>query len=173
MMVRIAGCIFITGATTLGGIQRAKRLRDQYREMQYLYKIICSIQSEIRYARAYLSEIFTETGQKLKNPYKDWLVQLGRWMEEEHREMFDEMWKKSIGKYLSESLLPKKELEKLDVLGGQLGIADMEIQIRFLDLYLEQMDQTMKEMQDEMKTRIRLNHCLGVMSGILISVLLL
>ena len=47
------------------------------------------------------------------------------------------------------------------------------MQIKTLDLYLEEIRLSMEEMREEMRTKIRLCHCLGVMSGIFITVLLL
>ena len=48
----------------------------------------------------------------------------------------------------------------------------MEAQIRSLDLYLEELKKSMEEKMEGMKTRIRLCHCLGVMSGIFLTILL-
>ncbi|MGN1267522.1 MAG: stage III sporulation protein AB [Dorea sp.] len=172
-MIRILGCGLIIGATTLLGISQARNVKEQYVEMQYLYQIICSIQSEIRYARAYLSEIFSNIGKTSRQPYKRWLTELGTWMETENRETFENMWQKSIGEYLPQSLLPKKEMERLVGLGSHLGIMDIQMQVRVLEMYLEQLTGTMNEVQEKMKTKVRLCYCLGVMSGMFVSILLL
>lgn len=66
-----------------------------------------------------------------------------------------------------------EELDKLINLGGQLGVADIEMQVKTLDLYLEEMSLSMEEMRGGMKAKVRLCHCLGVMSGIFITVLLI
>ena len=75
--------------------------------------------------------------------------------------------------YLGASGLPEEELDKLINLGGQLGVADIEMQVKTLDLYLEEMSLSMEEMRGGMKAKVRLCHCLGVMSGIFITVLLI
>ncbi len=171
-MLRLIGMVVVIGTTTLMGMQRAERIRSQYAQMQYLQKIIYSIQSEICYARAYLSEIFTEIGIKSEDPYKKWLINLGQSMEERNEESFEKIWKKSIVRYLSGVNLPMQEKERLMYLGNQLGTADVEMQVRVLEVYLQQIKTEMSEMRDSMREKIRLCHCLGVMSGILIAVLL-
>lgn len=172
-MIRIFGGLFITGATTLLGITKANEVKEQYGQMQYLQRLIFMTKSEIQYARAYLGEIFDQIGRKAYEPYKSWLFDLSRKMEAREEGTFGDMWEKSIDKHLRQCGLPAKELERLKGLGAQLGFADMEVQIRLLDLYLEQLAQTMSEVREEMKVKVRLCHCLGVMSGILITVLLI
>lgn len=64
-------------------------------------------------------------------------------------------------------------LLRLAAFGSQLGIADAEMQVKLLDLYLDELRLTMDELREEMRTKIRICHCLGVMSGIFITVLLI
>ena len=47
------------------------------------------------------------------------------------------------------------------------------MQVKILELYLTRLELSMEEMQGEMKSKVRLCHCLGIMSGILIVILLL
>ena len=62
-MLRIAGSVFVIGATTLLGIKRASELREGCRQMEYVRNLFYQIQSEIRYARSPLGEIFTYVGK--------------------------------------------------------------------------------------------------------------
>ena len=67
----------------------------------------------------------------------------------------------------------REELLKLKELGERLGLADVTMQVKILELYLTRLELSMEEMQGEMKSKVRLCHCLGIMSGILIVILLL
>ena len=58
-------------------------------------------------------------------------------------------------------------------MGSQLGIADVEMQVKALELYLTQLSESMEDIREEIKTKVRLYHCLGVMSGMLIVILLM
>ena len=85
---------------------------------------------------------------------------------------FEDIWKCSVEKSLKILELPVCELETLKSLGNQLGYADVQIQVKLLDLYLEHLEHTISEVQEEIKGKTRLYHCLGLMSGLLISIVL-
>lgn len=174
MLMRVIGGIIVIGATSLFGMEQARSLQEQYEEMLCLQKLIYYIQSEIGYARTYLSEIFELTGRKTKEPYQKWLMELSGWMKEENQERFHEMWEKSIEMYLNKEVkLPKKELQRLKELGKQLGTSDVQSQIRFLEFYLQQLRETTNDLRMNLYTRKKLSYCMGIASGIFLFVLLI
>ena len=69
--------------------------------------------------------------------------------------------------------IPQDMLESLIRLGGELGTIDIEMQVRTLDLYLEQMEQKMEDMRTEQKEKIRLYQCIGVTGGVFLAIILL
>lgn len=172
-MIRAFGCLLVIGAATLMGVAKASDIREQYAQMQRLERIICALQGEMRYARAHLGEIFERLGHREEEPYQSWLLELSRRMDEKREGTFGELWSQSIAASLRTSRLPGRELERLESLGSQLGSADLTLQIRTLELYLEQLSQAMEERRGQMRTKVRLCHCLGVMGGIFTAVLLL
>ena len=172
MLLKITGGVLIMAATSIWGWSAAEKLRNQYEQLRYLEKVVCMLRSEIRYARSYLGEAFRQIGRTAKSPYKEWLLNLDSRMEERNGIAFDRLWEECSRKYLKDAGLPKGAFEKLTAFGSQLGVADAGMQIKILDLYLEEIRQTMEEHQEEMRTKMRLCHCLGVMSGIFITILL-
>ena len=68
--------------------------------------------------------------------------------------------------------LPEYELEALKSLGNQLGYADIQVQMRLMDFYQEHLERTIREVHGEVQTKVKLYHCLGVMSGLFVAVLL-
>jgi len=84
----------------------------------------------------------------------------------------EDIWKNSIERNLKILELPFCELEALKSLGNQLGYADIQVQMRLLDLYQEHLENTIREVHDQVQTKVRLYHCLGVMSGLFVAVLL-
>ena len=172
-MIKMAGALLIVSTTTLAGIEKAKRLRNHLRQMKYLQRILCLIQSEIRYSRSFLGEIFAQIGQNAEEPYKSWLLGVSERTNAFTGENFEIIWRDSIEKDLKTLDFSENELETLKSLGNQLGFADVKVQTRLIDLYLEHLERTIDDLHTEMKTKVRLYHCLGVMSGLLVSVLLL
>ena len=80
---------------------------------------------------------------------------------------------KHTGKWLKGAGLPPEELQKLKELGKSMGMADLEMQVKSLDLYLEELARSMSDLRPVIKNKIRLYHCLGVMSGLFLSILLI
>lgn len=171
-MIKMVGGMFIIGATTLLGMKRASEIQDQYIQTQYLQKLIYMLRSEIFYARSCLGEAFLRIGTSCEEPYKQWLLTIRSQMGQRGGETFPMIWKESTQKCLRYAGLPSEARKQLLSLGGQLGIADIEMQVKNLDLFLAELNLTMEDMREGMKAKVRLYHCLGVMSGIFITVLL-
>ena len=172
-MMRLIGMALIIASTSLAGIKKAESMNEKQKQMQYLYWIISMMQSEIRYARSCLGEIFLMIGKKLKNPYDDWLLDIGKHLQDREAKKMEEMWELSIRKYLSKTQLPETEMIRLSELGSQLGVADMEMQMKNIDIYLRQLEASIEEHKQALQSRMKICQYLGVMSGILISILLL
>lgn len=172
-MVKLAGCFLVIGTTTLLGIQKGADIEDAYRQLQYIQRLMYLLQSEIRYSRTYLGEIFIHLGKKSAGAYQEWLLCLGGEMGKRTGEKFEEMWRESIEVHLANLNIPQGEMERLLALGSQLGNVDARMQLKTLDLYQEQLAQSMEELRDGMKTKVRLCRCLGIMSGMFLSVLFL
>ena len=80
-MLKILGSILVIAATTLYGMKRAADLKEQYVQMEYVRQVFGKVQSEIRYARDPLGEIFSCIGRNAREPYGTWREELGKKME--------------------------------------------------------------------------------------------
>lgn len=76
-------------------------------------------------------------------------------------------------KHLEKTKLYEKDLDRLISLGENLGYLDKEMQIGTIDLYLENLEQETMEARDNLSKNSRLYQCLGVASGILITILII
>lgn len=171
-MMKITGALLIVGMTSVWGIMKAEKVKNQLENMKYLQRILSLIQSEIRYSRLFLGEIFENIGQGVKEPYKSWLMEISEKANSFTGERFEDIWKDSCKRHLESLDLPEQELNSLKSLGNQLGYADIQVQMRLLDLYQENLERTIREVSDQVKTKTRLYHCLGVMGGLFVAVLL-
>lgn len=172
-MLKIWGSLFIVCASTLLGMYRAAEFQKQYREMEYVNRLLTQMQSEIRYARSSLGEIFARMGKDACEPYKSWFFAMVDGMKRRDGESLARIWSDSVKKCLKNAGLPGEETERLAELGSQLVSVDIEQQIRVIDLYLARLALSMKERREEMKAKVKLCRCLGMMGGLLIVTLLL
>lgn len=173
MLLKLAGAVLIIGTASLGGVHAADGLQNQYRQMQYLQRLMCRLKSEIWYARSYLGEAFRQIGISAEEPYQRWLTSMAAKMECKDGRTFAEIWEEQVKECLGDSGLPESAISHLKRLGTQLGNTDIDMQVKTLELYLKESEQFMEEMHGEMKTKIKLYHCLGVMSGIFVTIILI
>ena len=142
------------------GMLQAAKIEECYRQMRYLRKLIFRIRSEIRYSRRVLPEAFLSVGSEAQEPYKMWLLSLYERLENRQGTSLAGIWEEETRTHLPVIGIPQDMLESLIRLGGELGTIDIEMQVRTLDLYLEQMEQKMEDMRTEQKEKIRLYQCI-------------
>ena len=162
----------IVGMTSIWGITKADNMKRQLDNMKELQRIISLLQSEIRYSRAFLGEIFENIGQGVREPFKSWLLEMSKQTNLFTGNSLGDIWKSSVERNLSVLELPACVFDSLKLLGNQLGYADVQVQMRLLDLYQEHLERTIREVHEQVQTKVRLYHCLGVMSGLFVAVLL-
>ena len=75
-MTKIIGSLLIISATSLWGVRMANGFKDEYRQIQYIQKILWQIKSRIGYTRADLGEVFLQVARELREPYKSWLMDI-------------------------------------------------------------------------------------------------
>lgn len=172
-MIKATGTFLIILATTLMGIEASRSAQNQYMQMLHLQKLIYRIRSEIQYKRAYLEDAFLFVGKSEEEPYRSWLLQMGKELESRDNKQISQIWKEQTKRWISSVGLPKKEYHLLMELGKNMGMEDLEMQVKSLDLFLEELIHGMDELRPVIKNKIRLYHCLGVMSGVFLSVLLI
>ena len=128
------------------GMLQAAKIEECYRQMRYLRKLIFRIRSEVRYSRRVLPEAFLSVGSEAQEPYKMWLLSLYERLENRQGTSLAGIWEEETRTHL---------------------------QVRTLDLYLEQMEQKMEDMRTEQKEKIRLYQCIGVTGGVFLAIILL
>lgn len=70
-------------------------------------------------------------------------------------------------------MISRKEKENLKEVGARLGNLDLKMQIRSLELYEEKVEESLRQIQKQMYTKMRLYYLMGIMGGILTVVLLI
>ena len=171
--MKVLGSLLIIGATSLFGCRMAIDMEQRYAQMKELRQIMYLLQSEIAYSRAFLAEAFLRISRQTSEPYSVWLRQMYYRMQKRTGGTFEQVWYETIQEYLISARLPSQEKKRLEELGKCLGSPDAGMQVKSIDLYEEQLALSMHEVKEGLRTKKRLCHCLGVMSGIFLAILLI
>lgn len=171
--MKVLGSLMMIGATTLLGCRAAMDMETSYSQLKYIRQLMYMLQSEIRYSQSYLAEAFLHISEQVKDPYAAWLRQLYYRMIHRRSGNFEKLWSDTIREYLNGLKVPATEMKRLEQVGQYLGSADTQMQVKNIELFIEQIDIEMREMREGLGNRKRLCHCLGVMSGIFLAILLI
>ena len=82
------------------------------------------------------------------------------------------MWNETVIKHLSEIIVCDRDLDKLKELGENLGFLDKDMQMNYINLYLENLSLSIAENQDKVQADEKLSRVLGILAGIFIIVFL-
>ena len=167
-MLRIVGATFIIFGCVGMGMSYRLRFRDGLWHLRYMHKILELFMSEISFGRSTLPECCRNIGEKMEEPYKNALLSIGR-----QEENFFSKWEEHMGKALLDVPVTKAEKEMLLGFSGCFGVADHRMQIRTIEQYRDMLASAIKNREEVLAQQERLATGLGIMSGILLTVILL
>jgi stage III sporulation protein AB len=172
-ILKITGCIFVitscTGMGWLFGTEIKKRLED----LKSAKTIALLLRGDIRYAHTALPEALDNVSRRHEGRLAPFLKRVAKDLREYSGKSFNEIWKSAMNSELNHTSLTKKDKMCLMQFGEQLGYLDKDMQINHIDWYITQVEEDMKEISLDAKDRIRLYRSLGVLFGVLITILIL
>lgn len=172
MLKLTGGILTILAGSLLGGCLAWEQDRI-CQEMRYLQGLMLRLRGELWYSRMMLSDIFRKLAGEMKEPYDRWLSEMTDRMCRKDGGNLVEIWSQEVGTHLTGNMIPEEERRRLMELGGFLGHADIEMQIRYLDCYLEELADAIKKRRSMLGEKKKLYRSLGVIGGILIAVMLI
>lgn len=175
LFIRAFGVGLILFSSTAIGLLCANRLKEQIEELETIKKLLLMLRGEIKYSHSTLSEAFGSIGKRIKGPYGELLLKVAGQMDSMKGQTLAQIWEGCVAEpeYLKESALLKEEKEKWLHFGGQLGYLDKEMQVSTIELYLEQVQEEIKNAQENFKRNGKLYRMMGVMAGIFLVILML
>ena len=172
-MQRIIGGILVIAATSGIGFLYSKELQIYLEKMLYIRHLIYLLKGELEYCVAPIGEVFGKIAQRVKQPYKNWLLAMQKQVENREADEFFTIWMRTIDQYLGELSLKPSHLIQLKELGCYLGQNHTAVESRNLQLYIERLELEIEKRREGIETKRRIGSCLGVMAGIFLVVILL
>lgn len=171
-MIRIIGAVLVLGATSGLGFSMAMNLKKRMELLQHIKKMLFLLRGEIRYARAPLFEAFGNMSKVLEEPYSSFCRLLSDKLTSLDGSLFQTIWKDLVNQTFDSTELTKEDKEQLLHLGDQMGYLDEEQQLGNIDLYLGQLELQLEDARNNLGQKTKLYHCLGVMGGIFLIILI-
>ena len=173
MLLKVIGAGLVILGSTGVGFFYSNILSERTEALIQVKKIMIMLRGEINYNHSTLSESFSILSNRTKSPFDIFLKETGDKLNEMTGNTMESIWKEMVNKHLKGTSLNQKDLERLSLLGNDLGYLDKKMQLSTLDLYLEQLEQQIGESLADFNKNSRLYKCLGIMGGILINLIII
>lgn len=171
-MLRIVGAVMIIGGCSGIGFFYKKRFQESLWHVRYMQQILERFMSEIRYGKATLPECCKQIGEKAAEPYKTALLDIYEGMDRRDGTGFRERWQEYMAQALSDIPVTKEEKEIFLNFSAGCGLSDNQMQIRAIEQYKDMLATAVKNRENELEKQGRMAAGLGIMSGLLLTVIL-
>lgn len=172
LIIKLIGACLTIGSSGAIGYYFSLLLKERKTELYELKKIILLLRGDIRFAGTPLPEAVEMLAERQQGCFKHFLETTAQKLKQYEGTSFQEIWKKGVWKELGSTSLLKKDKEELARFGDNLGFLDKEMQLNTIDLYIDHLENEIKEAEQAMKEKTRLYHMLGIMAGAFVTIII-
>lgn len=172
-MIKFIGAILVIASSTGIGLYFSMMTRGRVKDLKMLKKDIYLLRGDIRYGNTPLPESIAMLSRRSNDRFKLFFGTIAMEIEKLDGLTFVEIWDKGIQTALGDTFLNETDKENLKRLGDTLGFMDQDMQIKSIDLFIEQLEEELAEAIRTEKEKTRLYNLLGVLCGIFITVVLI
>lgn len=170
-MLKLTGSILIAIVSVLYGWKMQQELQEHVRQLVGMKEMFLMLWGEISYTRTPLKEAFLQIASQNKEPFSSFLEKAAEGLEE-NEESIGSFWGCLVEKEADSFLLDGEERRILKQAGENFGYLDGQMQLKNLELYIEQTEVLIQKAQGELKDRKKVSGVLSVMCGLFLIILL-
>lgn len=172
-MTRFAGFIIIILGTTMMGFKYADKIKERYRSLTYLKKVLIMLRAEIDYNESEISQIFRELHNKTTGEFKFFFRELYETTKGFYEQSISGYWNGAVDKCLINISFTAEDIGKIKELGENLGYLDKKMQLNNIDYTLDYIDRETKELHLSMDKNMKMWKMFGALAGIFITIIFL
>ena len=168
LYIKILGMLLVvTASYGIGktiGVYQNRRVED-------IYELLIFVR--LAYSASEITEIIREGSDKAGGRIGDWLAGLAlQFRTEEYASSFEQIWTGSIGSLMEYSYLTDAQIGAVKELGKWLCYMDIDMQIRNLKLWEQNMRTEYEEQKDRAHRINKVSRSLGLLGGIFLIILI-
>ncbi len=173
MIIKIIGSVLTILSFTALGFYFSNELKLRLSQMRELKKNIMILRGDIRYGGTPLPEALASLAHRSAGAFHDFFENTAEKLSDGEGGTFSEIWGSCVDKELKNTSLKEQDKDQLIRLGENLGFLDQEMQLNTIDLYLNLLEEEIKEQAENVKERTRIYNMLGFMAGLFITIIIL
>ncbi len=171
-MLKLAGSILIITVSALYGWKARRELAEHVEQLVGMKEMFLMLWGEISYTRTPLKEAFLQIASQNKEPFSGFLEKAAEGMDE-NEERIGLYWSRLVEQESGKFLFSQEEQGLLQRAGENFGYLDGQMQLKNLELYMEQTEVLIQKAQGELKDRQKLSGVLSLMCGLFLVILLI
>lgn len=171
--MKILGGILVISACTYMGIFMGSFLRKRSRLLLQLQSCAMLLKAQIRHERTPLPDALYRVGKSKEGVIGEMFCSISNQLLEYGGVTTEEVWRNAIENYLLKTELTAEDRETLLRLGERIGVMDAAMQEEVLNVYIEEVDNTLAILAEEIRQKTGFYRMMGVLAGIFITIILL
>lgn len=173
MYIKAIGGIFFLSSAAAIGFLKAEELKERVKQLQELKRMIMFLQGELRFHRAELSEAFENISERMGEPFKRFLQETAKKLEQREAGGFEGIWRENLKILLHTEGFVKEDTQLLELLGSSLGYLDLTMQTENLNLVLIRTEEAIEYAKKQQESKGKLYQTMGVTVGALLTLLII
>lgn len=172
-MWRMMGVFIIITACTAIGFRFGMDVENRLSSLREIQRMMGMLKGEIQYAATPLKEAFEVLALRMEQPFSGYLKKTAADMELKDGRTIAAILEDNAQMIYRNTGLRPADIKSLIRAGARLGYLDTEMQIRTMDLYLEELEKECQLAQEEYQGKVKVYRCLGFMGGLFAAVIFL
>ena len=172
MLFQFVGAAAVIVGTSGLGMYYAAREGFRANELLELKKALLILSSEIEYMRAPLNMACANIAKRTENTTATLFGEFALGLDTGEGETAYQVWLTAMAAIKEQSFLVEEDMTILDGFGKTLGYLDKHMQKNAIDFAIDYIDEKVTELQNKNSKNKRMYRSLGIICGLLISVIL-
>lgn len=172
MVIKIVGVVAVLASSYVCGLYYAKKSWFRNQDLEQLKKALTIFNGEVLYSSLPIDEIFNEVGERTTGVVSMLFDKVSQKAREKTIGSMNEIWNDGVIGILPNSYFTNEDLEYIFSFGRTLGYADKNQQANNVTIMLGYIETAQEELREKKSTEERLYKTLGVMCGLMISIVL-
>ncbi len=172
-MIRLMGMILVLCGSTALGLYYSNRVSERFHNSERIRKALICLRGEIQFGRTPMPEALSSAARHTVGNISTFFYEVSEELRSGRGSTFAVIWVEKLQRHLSGKNIQEEDIAELKELGQTLGYLDGEMQVNTLNLYLERMQETLVRQNKEKQNKIRLYNLLGIVGGIMITIVVM
>ncbi len=171
-MLKLAGSLLVIAASFLYGWKLNEELREHVVQLAGMKEMLLMLRGEISYARTPLKEAFRQVASQGKEPFSSFLLKAAEGLDGTEDSM-GTFWSRLVDQEAGNFYFTREEFGLFKRAGENFGYLDTQMQLKNLELYMEQTEGLLRKAQKELEDRQKVARILSLTCGLFLVILLI